>query len=191
MPGEEMEKAKFITFFIIVLFIAGCCNALVPTKNIKIPPYVIEYYHYDDPEKPTESEKESEGWYGYTWDNGFKMDFKVTRVEESGVYFYRVLYRATNPLQKRVTLFDQNIELMDSDSSAVIEQLKCWNWQMVSEPCNVAYVNPEGETSKEIRFGFSTEKKYAKGIKIHVSGLSFDKGVVSVSFYAETPKEAL
>ena len=186
-----MDKAKFITILIMLLFIAGCCNALKKSRSVKIPPYIVEYYHYDDPEKPTRDEKKSEGWYGYTWENGFQMTFKVTRVEGSGVYFYRLLYRATNPLQKRIALFDQNIELLESSSTTVIEQLKCWNWQMVSDPCNVAYVNPAEEVSKEIRFGLSTDDKYAQGIKVHVSGLSFDKGVVSVSFYAKKPNDSL
>lgn len=190
MVGGTMNNTKFITIFMVLLLTAGCCNALKKSRNIRIPPYIIEYYHYDDPEKPTRGEKKSKGWYEYTWENGFQVNFKVARVEESGVYFYRLLYRATNPLQERVTLFDQNIELMDIGSSATIEQLKCWNWQRVSYPCNVAAIDPGGEISKEIRFGFSTDERYAGGLRIYIRGLSFDKNVVPINFYAKKPKDS-
>ncbi|MBW1854772.1 MAG: hypothetical protein JRJ00_08865 [Deltaproteobacteria bacterium] len=187
-----MNKTKFMIIFIILLFMAGCCNALKPTRNIKIPPYIVEYYHYDNPEKPTRDEKKSEGWYEHTWDNGFQMDFRIARVEErSGAYFYRLLYRAANPLQEKIRLLDQNIELVDSDTAVSIEQLKCWNWQKVSYPCNVVTIDPEGERLKEIRFGFSVDEGYARGLKVHVSGLSFDKDLVSIDFFAKKPKDSL
>lgn len=187
-----MNKTKFIIIFVVLIFTIGCCNALKKSRNIKIPPYIIEYYHYDNPEKPTRDEKKSKGWYGYTWDNGFQMHFKVARVEESsGAYFYRLLYRATNPLEERVTLLDQNLELMDSASGNAIELLKCWNWQRVSYPCNAAAVDPGAEILKEIRFGYSVDEKYARGLKINIRGFSFQKGEVSISFYAKKPKGSL
>ena len=187
-----MSKTTVVTIFIMVLFVAGCCNALKKSRGVKIPPYRIEYFHYDNPEKPThDEEKKHEGWYEYTWDNGFQMSFKVTRVEESGVFFYRVLYRATNPLQEKVTLLDQNFELTDNDSGAPVEQLRCWNWQRISGPCNVTAVNPGGEVSKEIRFGFATDDKYARGIVITIRNLSFQKDVVSIDFYGRKAKGSL
>jgi len=185
-----MNRTKFTIIFVVLFFAAGCCNALIPSRNIKIPPYIIEYYHYDNPEKPTHDEKESEGWYGYTWFNGFRMSFKVTRVEESGVYFYRLMYRAANPLEERVVLFDQNIELMDISSNIVIEQIKCWNWQKVSYPCNVAEIGPGEENIKEIRYDYSTDERFARGLRVHISGLSFDKSIVSINFYAKKPKDS-
>jgi len=186
MVGDAMSNTKYITIFIALIFTAGCCNALVPSKAIKIPPYIVEYYHYDDPENPTH-EEESEGWYGYTWVNEFQMNFKVARVEESGVYFYRLMYRATNPLEKEVTLFDQNIELMDIGSNVVIEQMKCWNWQKVSHPCNVAKIGPGDEGIKEIRFGYSIDERYAGSLRVRISGLSFEKGEVLINLYAKKP----
>lgn len=168
-----------------MLFTAGCCNAFVPSKAIKIPPYIIEYYHYDEPEKPTQDEKESEGWYGYKWDDGFQMYFKVARVEESGIYFYKLIYRAINTLGEKVTLYDRNIELIDIDSDGAIERVKCWNWQKVGYPCNVAEIDPGEEIKKEIRFGYSIDEKYAGGLSVHISSLSFEKGEVMIDFYAK------
>ena len=187
-----MNRNNLITIFIMVLFIASCCNALKKGRGIKIQPYIVEYYHYDNPEKPTRDEKKSEGWYEHTWDNGFQMDFRIARVEgRSGVYFYRLLYRAANPLQEKIRLLDQNIELVDSYTAVSIEQLKCWNWQKVSYPCNIVTIDPEREKSKEIRFGFSVDEGYARGLKVRVSGLSFDKDEVSIDFYAKKPKDYL
>lgn len=180
-----MNRTALISIIVLLLFTTGCCNALKHSKSIEIPPYVIEYYHYDDPEKPTRSEKKSEGWYEHKWDNGFKMHFKIARVEESGVYFYRLLYRANNTTGKKVTLLDQNIELVNIMTSLPIEQIKCWNWQKVSEPCNIAEINPKEEITKEIRFDYSIDEKYANGLRIKMSGLSFEKGEVNINFYAK------
>lgn len=180
-----MNRTALISIIVLLLFTTGCCNALKHSRNIKIPPYVIEYYHYDDPEKPTRSEKKSKGWYEHKWDNGFKIQFKIARVEESGVYFYRLLCRATNPLEEKVTLFDQNIELADVDTDLPIERIKCWNWQKVSAPCNIAEINPKGDITKEIRFDYSVDEKYANGLRIKMSGLSFEKGEVNINFYAK------
>ena len=191
MAGGKVKKNKLTNIFIALIFTAGCCNALVPSKAIKIPPYIVEYYHYDDPEKPTHDEEESEGWYGHKWDDGFQMRFKIARVEESGVYFYRLVYRASNPLEEEVTLFDQNIELMDISSNIVIEQVKCWNWQKVSYPCNIAKIGPGDEGVKEIRFGYSIDERYARSLRARISGLGFEKGKVMINFYAKKPKDSL
>jgi len=182
-----VKETKLKNIFILLIFTAGCCNAFVPSKAIKIPPYRIEYYHYDDPEKPTHDEKKSEGWYGYRWDNGFQMDFKIARVEESGVYFYRLLYRAINPMKEKVTLYDQNIELLDIGTNLSIERVKCWNWQKVSYPCNIAEVEPSEEIIKEIRFGYSIDEGYARSLGVRISGLNFGKDVVMINFFAKKP----
>ena len=191
MVDDAVKNTKCIIFFIALIFTAGCCNALVPSRNIKIPPYIVEYYHYDDPEMPTHDEEESEGWYGHKWDNEFQMRFKIARVEESGVYFYRLVYRASNPLKEEVTLFDQNIELVDIGSNVVIEQVKCWNWQKVSYPCNVAKIVPGDEGIKEIRFGYSIDERYARSLRVRISGLSFEEGKVMINFYAKNPEDSL
>jgi len=180
-----MNRAALISILVLLFFTTGCCNALKHSKNIKIPPYVIEYYHYDDPEKPTRREKKSNGWYEHKWDNGFKMHFKIARVEESGVYFYRLLYRATNPLEEKVTLFNQNIVLVDTNTNLPVEQIKCWNWQKVSEPCNIAEINPKEEITKEIRFDYSVDEKYANALRIKMSDFSFETSEVNIDFYAK------
>ena len=182
--GSTMNKAILKITFVLLLFMVGCCNAFVKSKSIRIPPYIIEYYHYDDPEKPTRDEKRSKGWYEHKWDDGFQMYFKIARVEESGVYFYRLLCRVNNTMQKKVTLFDQNIELVDIDASSPIERIKCWNWQKVSYPCNVVEIDPQKEITKEIRFGYSIDEKYTRSLRVLISSLSFEKGEVTIDFYA-------
>jgi len=189
--GDRMNKTTYALIFLLVISMSSCCNALKKGRGVRIPPYIVEYYHYDDPEKPSRGEKKGKGWYEHTWDNGFRMNVRVTRVEEGGAYFYRLLCRITNPLEEKVTLFDPNIALMDVGSSEPIEQLKCWNWQRLSDPCNITVIDPGAEKTKEIRFGVSTDQKYAKSIQITIKGFSFHKGVVSIDFYGKKPKDSL
>ncbi len=179
-----MDRTEFRILFVFLLLIAGCCNALQQSRNLKIPPYVVEYYHYDKPDKPTDEEKESGGWGSYTWDNGFKMDFKIDRVEESGIYFYRMLCRAHNTLQDKIVLGDRSFELLDSTTSAAIERVECWNWQKVNYPCNVATVEARGEMVKEIRFGYSIDEGFARGLRILINNLDFAESGVMIDFYA-------
>ena len=186
-----MNKTIYALFFVLLLSTSSCCNALKKGSGVRIPPYIVEYHHYDDPEDPSRAERKAEGWYEHTWANGFQMNVKVTRIEESGVYFYQLLCRITNPLEEKVTLLDPNIELVDMDSGETIEQLKCWNWQRVIDSCNITEVNPKAEIVKEIRFGFSTDQKYAKGLILNVKGFSFHKGVVSFNLYGKKPKDSL
>jgi len=180
-----VKEIKITNIIILLIFTAGCCNTFVPSKAIKIPPYRIEYYHYDDPEKPTGNEEKCGGWYGYKWENGFQINFKITRVEERGVYFYRLMYRAINPMQEKVTLYDRNIELLDMGNNLPIERVKCWNWQKVSYPCNVAEVESGGEIIKEIRYGYSIDEGYARSLRVCISGLSFEKDKIRINFYAK------
>ena len=182
-----MKKTKLSIIVVLLFFTTGCCNALKQSKGVKIPPYIIEYYHYDDPGKPTLDEEQSEGWYEHTWDNGFKMNFNLTRVEGSGFYFYRLLYRADNLTDQKVKLLDQNIDLVDTNSGVTIQRIQCWNWQRqnMSVPCNVVEVGPKRAIAKEIRYDYSTDENFASGLSINVSGLSFDNGEATIDFYAK------
>jgi hypothetical protein len=157
---------------------------MLPSKSIEIPPYRIGYYHSDDLAKVTQQKEKTDVWYTQAWDNGFQMHFKVTRVEESGIYFYRLRYHAVNPLQEQITLYDQNIELANMDSGVPIELIKCWNWQKVAYPCNVANVRSKGEIYKEIRYGYSIDEKYVPDIVLRLSGLSFDDGEIRVELHS-------
>lgn len=185
-----MKKIRLTIIVGLLFFTTGCCNALKHSKGIEIPPYIIDYYHYDDPDKPTLEEKQSDGCYEHIWDNGFKMDFKIARVEGSGVYFYKLLYRADNPTEKQVKLLDRNVELIDIDTDFAIEQIRCWNWQRqnMTVPCNVAEINPKKAITKEIRFGYSIDENFASGLRIKLSGLSFENGETTIDFYAK-PKQ--
>ncbi len=185
-----MKKTKFTIIFVLLFFTTGCCNALKRSRGIEIPPYEIAYYHYDDPAKPTHDEKQSEGWYEYKWDDGFKMDFKISRVEGSGVYFYKLQYIADNLTKKKVKLLDQNIELIDIDTSITIERIQCWNWQRqnMSVPCNIAEISPKKAIKKEVRFDYSIDEKFASVLRIKISGLSFEKDEVLIDFYAGKPR---
>ncbi|NOQ86304.1 MAG: hypothetical protein GQ554_05420, partial [Deltaproteobacteria bacterium] len=102
-------------------------------------------------------------------------------------YFYKLLYRADNLTEKKVKLFDQNFELVDIDTGIVIERIRCWNWQRqnMSVPCNVAEIGPKRAITKEIRFDYSTDEKFASGISVRMSGLSFEKGETTIDFYAK------
>ena len=187
-----MNKAIYSIIFVLLLSMSSCCNVLKKGRGVKIPPYIVEYYHYDDPEDPSRAERKGGGWHEHTWDNGFRMNVKVTRIEgSSGAYFYQLLCRITNPLEEKVRLLDPNIQLVDMDSGGTIEQLKCWNWQRVSNPCNIAVIDPGAEVAKEIRFGFSTDQTYAKSLKLTIKGFSFQQGVVSIGFYGKEPTDSL
>ena len=182
-----MRKTKLTIILVLLFFTTGCCNVFKHSKGIEIPPYVIEYYHYDNPDEPTPEEKQSEGCYEHIWDNGFKMDFKIARIEGSGVFFYKLVYRADNLTEKKVKLFDQNFELVDIDTGITIERIRCWNWQRknMSVPCNVAEIGPKRAITKEIRFDYSTDEKFASGISVRMGGLSFEKGETTIDFYAK------
>ena len=187
-----MSKTIYVVIFVLLFSASSCCNALKKGRGVKIPPYIIEYYHYDDPEDPTRDEKKGGGWYEHTWDNGFRMNMKVNRVEgSSGAYFYRLLCKITNPLEEKVTMVDPNVGLMNMDSGETIEQLKCWNWQRISEPCNITVINPGAEIVKEIRFGFSTDQEFAKSLRITIKGFSFHEGVVSIDLYGKKAEDSL
>ena len=182
-----MKKTKLAVILVMLFVIAGCCNALKRSKGVEIPPYIIDYYHYDDPENPTLEEQQSEGYHEHIWDSGFKMDFKIARVEGSGVYFYKLLYRADNRTEKKVKLFDQNIDLIDIDTGVTIQRIPCWNWQRqnMSVPCHVIEVYPKRAITKEVRFDYSTDETFASGLKVIMSGLSFEKGETTIDFYAK------
>jgi hypothetical protein len=113
---------------------------------------------------------------------------KVERVEGSGIYYYRLQYKAINSSGKEVTLNDKNIKLVDSNSNVPIEQVNCWNWQRQSASCNSAVVNPGGEITKEIRYGFSVQQGYAPSLRIAVSGDDFMKDETIVDLYAKPKK---
>ena len=98
------------------------------------------------------------------------------------------MYRAVNSTEEKVTLYDKNIKLLDSASNAPIEQVSCWNWQRQSNLCNVADINPGGEVTKEIRYGFSVEEGYAPRLRIAVSGKGFIDGESVIDLYAKPKK---
>jgi hypothetical protein len=110
------------------------------------------------------------------------MHYQVARVEESGIYFYQLLYRAVNAGDRPIAIYDQNISLTDSSTQQPIEQVQCWNWQKVSAPCNRVEAIPRGEVVKEVRFGYSTEDRHAPGLIMQVKGLSAKDDVSTVTF---------
>ena len=67
--------------FGVVLFLNGCtaCNIMLPSKKIKVPPYVINYYHFDSPEELQKAALDetlpSEQWHEHSWDDRFRMEF--------------------------------------------------------------------------------------------------------------------
>lgn len=188
MIGGKMSQTKLTIFLVLLLFAAGCCNALKPSKGIKIPPYIIDYYHYEDPSNPSLEEEQSKGWYEHVWGGDkFKMSFKLSRVEGSGVYFYKLLYRANNLTDQKVKLLDQNIDLVDINTGVTIQRIQCWNWQRqnLSVPCHVVEIGPKRAVAKEIRFDYSTDENFASGLSIKVHGLSFKKGETMIDFYAK------
>jgi len=172
--------------FVAVLFLNGCtaCNSMLPSKKIKIPPYVINYYHFDNPEEAQAEVLPSDRWHEYSWDDKFRMEFKIARVEVSGMYIYQLLYKAVNGMDEKVTLPDPNIELLDSSTGIPIEQVRCWDWQRTSTPCNLATLSPQGKTAKEIRYGYSTDENFAQGLSIRMKGLSFMGDETIIDFYA-------
>lgn len=176
--------------FVAVLFLNGCtaCNVMIPSKKIKIPPYVINYYHFETPEEaytsPRGDAPASKEWYEHAWDDAFRMQFALARVEVSGIYTYRLLYRAVNATDKEVTLPDPNIELLDSATGLPIEQVNCWNWQRTSAPCNLVTLPAGGKTAKEVRYGYSTDENFAPVVSIRLRGLAFMSGETLIDFYA-------
>ena len=185
---------KFIAviYAVIAVHLWGCgnaCNVLLPSKGIQIPPYVIEYYQKDELERLSQDEYVvPEKWNKLSWEDQFTVDVKVERIEGSGIYYYRLLYKAVNSSEKGVTLYDKNIKLFDINSNAPIEQVNCWNWQQHSPSCNSAVVNPGGEITKEIRYGFSVQQGHSPSLRIAVSGDDFMEGETSVDLYAKPKK---
>jgi hypothetical protein len=112
------------------------------------------------------------------------MHYQIARVEESGIFFYQLLYRAVNKGDTGIAIYDQNIALTDSATMVPIEQVQCWNWQKVSVPCNRAEVAPGGEMVKEIRFGYSVDENYAPGLSMKLSGLGDQGEVFTINFRA-------
>lgn len=160
----------------------SCWNVMQPSRSIKIPPYRIEYYHSDAEGKPSPGKKETKGWYEQPVNDQLTMHYQIARVEESGIFFYQLLYRAVNNGDAGITIYDQNIALTDSANMVPIEQIQCWNWQKVSVPCNRAEVAPGGEMVKEIRFGYSVDERYAPGLNMRVSGLGAKGDTFTINF---------
>ena len=186
MVVRRGHRIEFASILIVYLAVAGCtaCNVMLPSRSMEIPIYRIGYYHSDDLARVTQQKETPDVWYKQKWENGFQIHFKIARVEETGIYFYRLRFHAINPLEEQITLYDQNIELTDMDSGVPIEQIKCWNWQKIGSPCNVATVRPKGELYKEIRYGYSIDDKYAPGVQLHLSGLNFDDSEVRVDLHS-------
>jgi hypothetical protein len=186
------RKIIAVVYTGIAVHLWGCgnaCNVLLPSKGIQIPPYVIEYYQKDELERLSQDEEAvPEMWNDLSWGDQFKVDVKVERIEGSGIYYYRLLYKAANSSEEAVTLNDKNIKLIDSNASSPIELVNCWNWQMHTPSCNSAVVNPGGEITKEIRYGFSVEQKYAPSLRVVVSGDDFMEGETTVDLYAKPKK---
>ena len=180
--SSVMSPAKLITLVMTLLFAASCCNVMQPSRSIKIPPYRIEYYHSDDGAPPSPEAKKTAGWYEQPVNDQLIMHYQVARVEESGIYFYQLLYRAVNAGDKPIAIYDQNILLTDSATQQPIEQVQCWNWQKVSAPCNRVEAIPRGEVVKEVRFGYSTEERHAPGLIMQVRGLGAKDDVITINF---------
>jgi len=186
MIRYTVNRVACVVAFVAVLFLNGCtaCNIMLPSKKIKIPPYAINYYHFDTPEAAQMEILPSDQWYEHAWDDKFRMEFKIARVEVSGIYIYRLLYTAVNAMDEKVLLPDLNIELLESATGLPIEQVRCWDWQRTSTPCNLATLAPQGKTAKEIRYGYSTDENFAQGLSIRMKGLSFMRGETIIDFYA-------
>ncbi len=177
-----MNPAQLIIAFMTLLFAASCCNVMQPSRSIKIPPYRIEYYQSADGAPPTPEEKKTAGWYEQPVNDTLTMHYQIARVEESGIYFYQLLYRAVNAGDQPLAIYDQNISLTDSTTQQPIEQVQCWNWQKVSAPCNRVEAIPKGEVVKEVRFGYSTEERHAPGLIMQLKGLGEKNDVITVNF---------
>jgi hypothetical protein len=186
------RKTVAVLYTVIVVHLWGCgnaCNVLLPSKGIQIPPYGIEYYQKGELERLSQDEDAvPEMWNKLSWGDQFTVDVKVERVEGSGIYYYRLLYKAVNSSGKAVTLNDKNIKLVDIDTNAPIEQVDCWNWQLHSPSCNSVVLNPGGAITKEIRYGFSVEQNYSPSLRIAVSGDDFMEGETTLDLYAKPKK---
>ncbi len=182
MRCNRVVPAKLMITVMALLLAPSCCNVLQPSRSIKIPPYRIEYYHSVDGAPPSQEQKAEKGWYEQPVNDQLTMHYQIARVEESGIYFYQLLYRAVNAGDKPIAIYDQNILLTDSATQQPIEQVQCWNWQKVSAPCNRVEAIPRGEVVKEVRFGYSTEDRFAPGLSMQVKGLGAKDDVVTVDF---------
>ena len=186
------RKIIVALFAFLTVHFFGCgnaCNVLLPSKGIQIPPYVIEYYQKDELERLSADKKAiPEMWHEVSWGDQFQVDFKVERIEGSGIYYYRLLYRMVNSTEEKVTIYDKNIKLFDVASNTSIEQVSCWNWQRQSNLCNVAEINPGGEVTKEIRYGFSVEEVHAPRLRISMSGKGSIDGESVIDLYAKPRK---
>jgi hypothetical protein len=182
MRFSVMNPARLILISMTLLFTASCCNVMQPSRSIKIPPYRIEYYHSEDGAPPPREKIKTAGWYEQPVNDTLTMHYQIARVEESGVYFYQLLYRAVNAGDKPVAIYDQNISLADSSTQQPIEQVQCWNWQKVSAPCNRVEAIPRGEVVKEVRFGYSTEERYAPGLTMQLRGLGAKDDVITINY---------
>jgi hypothetical protein len=174
--------AKQVILVMALLLVASCCNVMQPSRSIKIPPYRVEYYYSVDGAPPSTEQKDAKGWYEQPVNDQLTMHYQVARVEESGIYFYQLLYRAVNAGDKPIAIYDQNVSLTDSATQQPIEQVQCWNWQKVSVPCNRVEAIPRGEVVKEVRFGYSTEDRYAPGLILQLKGLGAKDDVITVNF---------
>lgn len=181
-----MNRIISAGILVAVIIGQGCaaCNIMLPSKKIKIPPYVINYYHVAHSAEAPGKTPPDDQWYEHSWGDAFRMEFKIARVEVSGIYLYRLLYTAVNGTGEKVLLPDPSIELLDTATGLPIEQVKCWNWQRTSDPCNLAAVAPHGKTGKEIRYGYSTDENFAPGLSIRMKGLSFMRDETIIDFYA-------
>lgn len=185
LQSRSVMGLKLVILLMGALFCAASCscwNVMQPSRSIKIPPYRIEYYHSDTEGKLSPRKKEAKGWYEQAVSDQLTMHYQITRVEESGIYFYQLLYRAVNAGHTVISIYDQNIALIDSATMVPIEQMQCWNWQKVSAPCNRVEVGPGGEMVKEIRFGYSVDERYAPGLKMKVVGLSAPGEAFTLNF---------
>jgi hypothetical protein len=182
MRSHRMFPANLIIVVMVLLLAASCCNVFQPSRSIKIPPYRIEYYYSIDGAPPSREQKDGKGWHEQSVNDQLTMHYQIARVEESGIYFYQLLYRAVNAGDKPIAIYDQNISLTDSATQQPIEQVQCWNWQKVSAPCNRVEAIPRGEVVKEVRFGYSTEDRYAPGLIMQVKSLGAKDDVSTVNF---------
>jgi hypothetical protein len=187
--SRKIIVAVWAVFTVHFLGCGNACNVLLPSKGIQIPPYVIEYYQKDELERLSADKKATpEMWSEVSWGDQFEVDFKVERIEGSGIYFYRLLYKMVNSTEEKVTIYDKNIKLFDITSNSSIEQVSCWNWQRQSNLCNVAEINPGGEVTKEIRYGFSVEEGFAPRLRITMSGKGSIEGESVIELYAKEKK---
>ena len=190
MPWAKVagKIVAVMCIFLTMSFLTGCtaCNVMLPSKSIKIKPYVIEYYRKDVLDKLAEDEDAViDMWNKAGEDDKLQMEF---RVEGSGIYYYRLLYRVVNSMDEKIKLYDHNIKLLDAATMAPIQQVKCFNWQMATANCNILEVYPKGKATKEIRFGYSVEEGFAPELIINMSGCRFMDGEINVDVYAK-PRE--